>query len=100
MVEIQLSDPLTFNLHKYVEAVKEATGVEQLPVAVVKAFEIIVKYVLPDTTAIATAKAAIAKANEVMESQVQVTKSSARRLGAERRLAMNVDVTITVPDKE
>merc|ERR1712188_47604 len=28
-----------------------------------------------------------------------VTQSSSRRLGAGRRLAMNVDVTITVPDK-
>merc|ERR1711934_681461 len=47
----------------------------------------------------ATAKAAIAKANDVVENQVQLTQSSARRLGAGRRLAMNVDVTITVPDK-
>merc|ERR1711881_444818 len=47
----------------------------------------------------ATAKAAIAKANDVAEDQVQLTRSSARRLGAGRRLAMNVDVTITVPDK-
>merc|ERR1711959_825595 len=94
-----LSDPLTFNLDKYVEAVKKATGVAELPEAVVKAFEIIVKYVLPDATAIATATAAIAKANDVLESQVQVTQSSARRLGAGRRLAMNVDVTITVADK-
>jgi len=99
MAHIHLSDPLTFDLNKYVEAVKKATGVAQLPEAVVKAFEIIVKYVLPDATAIATAKAAIAKANDVLESQIQLTQSSARRLGAGRRLAMNVDVTITVPDK-
>jgi len=99
MADIQISDPLAFNLDKYVEAVKKATGVAQLPEAVVKAFEIVVKYVLPDATVIATAKAAIAKANDVSESQVQVTQSSARRLGAGRRLAMNVDVTITVPDK-
>merc|ERR1712139_332184 len=78
---------------------RKATGVAQLPEAVVKAFEIIVKYALPDATAIATAKVAIAKANDVLESQVQVTQSSARRLGAGRRLAMNVDVTITVSDK-
>merc|ERR1719478_1352929 len=45
------------------------------------------------------AKAAIAKSNDVAEDQVQVTQSSARRLGAGRRLAMNVDVTITVDDK-
>merc|ERR1711912_216194 len=48
---------------------------------------------------IAAAKAAIAKANDVLENQVQVTQSSARRLLGGRRLAMNVDVSITVPDK-
>merc|ERR1712146_830984 len=81
------------------EGGQEATGVDKLPEAVVKAFEIIVKYVLPDATTIAAAKAAIAKANDVAENQVQVAQSSARRLGAGRRLATNVDVTITVPDK-
>merc|ERR1712159_20131 len=99
MAHIHISDPLTFNLDRYVEAVKKATGVAQLPEAVLKAFEIIVKYALPDATLISKAKAAIAKANDVSESQVKVTQSSARRLGAGRRLAMNVDVTITVPDK-
>merc|ERR1711937_805060 len=99
MATIELADPLTFDLDKYVEAVKKATGVDKLPEAVVKAFEIIVKYVLPDATTIAAAKASIAKANDVAENQVQVAKSSARRLGAGRRLATNVDVTITVPDK-
>merc|ERR1711881_781634 len=99
MANIELADPLSFNVDKYVEAVKKATGVDKLPEAVVKAFEIIVKYVLPDAATMAAAKAAIAKANNVAENQVQVAKSSARRLGAGRRLAMNVDVTITVPDK-
>merc|ERR1712072_1460962 len=100
MAHVQISDPLAFSLDKYVEAVKKATGVTQLPEAVLKAFEIIVKYILPDATEMATAKAAIAKANGVEESQVEVAQSGARRLGAGRRLAMNVDVTITVPDKE
>merc|ERR1712070_427463 len=81
------------------EAVKKATGVAQLPEAAVKAFEIIVKYVLPDDTVLANARGAIAKANNVLENQVQVAQSGTRRLGAGRRLAMNVDVTITVPDK-
>merc|ERR1719238_2366245 len=72
MANIQITDPLAFNVENYVEAVKKATGVAQLPEAVVKAFEIIVKYVLPDATAMATAIAAIAKANDVLESQVQV----------------------------
>jgi len=99
MASIQISDPLAFDVAKYVEAVKKATGVTEIPEAVVKAFEIVVKYALPDATAMATAKAAIAKANDVMENQVKLTQSSARRLGSERRLAMSVDVTITVPDK-
>jgi len=99
MAEIQISDPLAFDLDKYVEAVKKATGVAKLPEAIVKAFEIVVKYVLPDATTIAAATAAIAKANNVPENQVQVTQSSARRLLLGRRLAMNVDVSITVPDK-
>merc|ERR1712225_126231 len=49
---------------------------------------------------IAKATAAIAKANAVGEEQVQVVESGSRRLGAGRRLAANVDVTITVADKE
>lgn len=101
MAHIHISDPLAFNLTMYAEAVKKATGVAQLPEAVLKAFEIIAKYVLPDATEIATAKAAIAKANGVEDSQVEVVQSGGvRRLGAGRRLAMNVDVTITVPDRE
>merc|ERR1711870_144422 len=100
MANIQISDPLAFSLDAYVEAVKKVTGVAKFPEAVVKAFEIFVKYVLPDATEIATAKVAIAKANAVEENQVQVIQSGARRLGAERRLAVNVDVTITVPDNK
>merc|ERR1719456_407342 len=76
MASIQISDPLAFDVTKYVEAVKKATGVVQLPEAVVKAFEIVVKYVLPDATMMATARAAIAKANDVVENQIQVTQSS------------------------
>jgi len=100
MASIELSDPLAFNLDKYIEAVQKATGVAQLPEAVVKAFEIIVKYMLPDATDIAKATAAIAKANGVAEDQVQVAQSNSRRLGAGRRLANSFDVTITVADKE
>merc|ERR1719231_809919 len=78
MANIEIADPLAFSVDKYIEAVKKATGMAQLPEAVVKAFEIIVKYVLPGATELATAKAAIAKANKVAESQVQVTQSKAR----------------------
>merc|ERR1711976_843389 len=82
MASIEISDPLAFDLDKYKEAVKKATGVAQLPEAVVKAFEIIVKYMLPDATDIAKARAAIAKANGVAEDQVPVAQSNSRRLGA------------------
>jgi hypothetical protein len=100
MTEIEFSNPnatRAFTLDKKVEAVKKATGVE-LPEAVLKGFEIIAKYALPDATPIAKAKVAIANANNVSESQVQVTQSSARRLGVGRRLPVNVDGTITAPD--
>jgi len=100
MASIELSDPLKFDLDEYVEAVKKATGVAELPVAVVKAFEIMVKYLLPEGTDIAKAAAAIAKANNVAEDRVQVVQSGSRRLGLGRRLATSVDVTITVADKE
>merc|ERR1712070_487074 len=99
MASIEISDPLTFTLEKYLEAVKKATGVEELPEAVVKAFEIIVNYVLPDATEMSKAKTAIAKANGVAEDEVQIAQSGARRLGAGRRLANDVVVTITVLDK-
>merc|ERR1719313_229715 len=79
MASIELSDPLKFDLDKYIEAVQKATGVEQLPVAVVKAFEIVVKYILPESTDIAKATAAIAKANAVGEEQVQVVESFRNR---------------------
>merc|ERR1712072_625879 len=59
-----------------------------------------VKYLLPEGTDIAKAAAAIAKANNVAEDRVQVVQSGSRRLGLGRRLATNVDVTITVADKE
>merc|ERR1711981_78096 len=74
MASIQIADPLAFDVEQYVAAVQKATGVAQLPEAVVKAFEIVVKYVLPDATEMATAKAAIAKANSVVEDQVHVTQ--------------------------
>merc|ERR1712087_1048268 len=45
------------------------------------------------------AKTAIAKANGVAEDEVQIAQSGARRLGAGRRLANDVVVTITVLDK-
>merc|ERR1712187_639079 len=41
MAHIHLSVPLAFSVDKYIEAVKKATGVAQLPEAVVKVFEIL-----------------------------------------------------------
>jgi len=100
MAVIQISDPVAFDLDRYVEAVKKGTGVAQPPKAAVKAFHILVKYVLPDAIRTSEATAAIVKANNVLDHQVLVTQSRTRRLGAPRPLALNiVDVTITVPDK-
>jgi len=98
MATIQMADPLAFDLTKYMAAVKKATGVSHDPIAVLKAFEIAIKYVVPDGTELAALKAAVAKVNSITESQVTVAASGVRRLGAGRRLGMNVDVTITVPD--
>merc|ERR1712224_722678 len=83
---------------RYVAAVKKTAGLTQLPKAVVKSFEIVVKYVLPDGMPISQAAAAIVKANDVKVTQVKVTQSGTRRLGAGSRLNI-VDVTITVPEK-
>jgi len=99
MAIIQIPDPLEFDLDRYVEAVKKATGWAVKAVkAAVKAFEISVNYVLPDAMRISEAKAGIAKAINVLESQVQVSHTDIWVNGT--RLALNaVPVNITVPDK-
>lgn len=100
MAIIQISDPLEFDLDRYVEAVKKATGWAVKAVkAAVKGFEISVNYVLPDAMRISEAKAAIAKAINVMESQLQVSHTDIRMMDG-TRLALNaVHVNIVVPDK-
>lgn len=96
MSTVQISNPLTFDLDRYVEAVKNATGVAQLPKATVKSFGITVQFVLPNATLPSEAKAAFAKANNVLDSQVKVTDWITNW----RRLPLSVvRVTITVLDK-
>lgn len=98
MAIIQISDPLEFHLDRYVDEVQKVFGAAQPPKAVVKAFGIIVKYVLPENKTISEAKAAVAKANTVLNHQVQVTQTDIWVSG--KRLALNVvHVNITVPDK-
>jgi len=98
MAGITLSNPRDFDLKTFEAAVKERTGASNVQ-AVLKAFEIIAKYGVPDTMDLSLLKAAIAKANSVPESQIDVEKSG-RRLSTQRLLAAktaDVDVTITVP---
>jgi len=90
-------DPQAFEVDKYIAAVQKAIGVSDVS-AVLKAFEIVVKYLMPSGAETAAVRAAVAKANSVAESAVVVKMSGARRLGSGRRLGTNADVTITVSD--
>jgi len=101
MADITLSKPGDFDLETFKAAVKERTGATDVQV-VLKGFEILATYGLMDTMDLSQLKAAIAKANSVQESQISV-ENSGRRLSAQRLLATkatDIDVTITVPDKE
>lgn len=104
MATIILENPRTFDLEKYIAAAKKRTGASAVQ-AVLKSFEILVKYALPasETVPLSKIKAAIAKANGVQESSITLETSGSRRLGAQRLLAasgMSLDVTISVPDAD
>jgi len=97
-------DPTTFDINNYIEATQAALGVSTAPEAVLKAWEILVSYLVPAGADMAALKTAIASANSVEESAVALTITS-RRLGQVRRLnaqagTLNaqVDAKITVPD--
>jgi len=97
-------DPTTFDINTYIEATQAALGVSTAPEAVLKAWEILVSYLVPAGADMAALKTAIASANSIEESAVALTITS-RRLGLGRRLntqsgALNaqVDAKITVPD--
>jgi len=80
---IDLDDPTTFTVQKFVDAVKAAAGVTDVPTAVVKAFEIIAQYTVPHAATMAQLKTAVATSNNVQESQVTVSESAGRRLQTE-----------------
>jgi len=90
-------DPTTFDINTYIEAAKTALGVSTVPEATLKAWEILVSYLVPAGVDIAALKSAIATANSIEESAVTVT-TAARRLNQGRRLNTQADVKITVPD--
>lgn len=92
---IQISNPLALDLDRYVEEVKKATGVAQLPKAVVKAFEIVVKYVFPDTTLISEAMAAVMKANDLAAIHHPVIVSQPLNLRASK-WSKNWDIQVHV----
>jgi hypothetical protein len=94
---IQMSDPTTFNISAFKEAVKTKTGSSAVE-AVVKFWEVALKYSVPAGATEATVKAAIAKAMNVALDTIKVVLAGGRRLGDKRRLATNADVTLTAPD--
>lgn len=90
-------DPTMFDINVYIEATKAALGVSAAPEALVKAWEILVSYLVPAGSDMAALKTAIATANSIEESAVTLT-TPARRLGQGRRLNTQVDVKIVTPD--
>jgi len=97
---INLDDPTSFAVKLFVDAVKAATGVAELPTAIVKAFEIIVQFTVPHAATVAQIKKAVADGNGVEESQVAVSPVARRRLGSSTSTsssaAKDMDVTITI----
>merc|ERR1711977_799322 len=93
---ITMDDPTTFIVQRFIDAVKAATGVTDVPTAVVKAFEVIVQYAVPHAATLAQVKAAVATGNDVQESQVTVSESARRRLQGATPTEKDVDVTITI----
>lgn len=89
---IDLDDPTTFTVQKFIDAVKTAAGVTDVPTAVVKAFEIIVRYTVPHSATMAQLKTAVATSNKVQESQITVRESAGRRL-ANQEGCTSSDVT-------
>jgi len=96
---IQMSDPTNFDISVFKEAVKTKTGSSAVE-AVVKFWEVALKYSVPAGATEATLKAAIAKAMNVALDKIKVVLAAAggRRLSDKRRLATNADVTFTAPD--
>jgi len=89
---IDLDDPTTFTVQKFVDAVKAAADVTDVPTAVVKAFEIMVRYTVPRSATMAQLKAAVATSNKVQESQITVSESAGRRLATQEG-CKTIDVT-------
>jgi len=94
---LEMADPTAFNMADYITAVKASSSSDEVT-AVLKAWEIVVKYAVPDGTTEASLKSAIATTMSVLESAITIVMGSGRRLSPERRLATNADVTITATD--
>jgi hypothetical protein len=90
-------DPTTFDINTYIEATKTAIGVSTTPEAVLKAWEILVSYLVPAGADLEALKSGIASANSIEESAVTLTAAT-RRLSQGRRLNAQVDAKIVVPD--
>jgi len=97
--KIEVSDPTTFNVNSYLDAVKNKTGSSQVTVDL-KRWEVTLEFSVPDATTKATLKVAIAKTMGIAESSIieVVIETSRRRLGDKRRLAANAAVTVAEPE--
>jgi len=101
MAGVTLPNPRDFDLQAFKDAVKKHTDASVVEV-VLKGFEILAKYGVTDALDLSKVKAAIAKANSVEESQINI-ENNGRRLSSQRLLATKtteIDVTITVPDAD
>jgi hypothetical protein len=90
-------DPTTFDINTYIDAVRTALGVSTAPEAVLKAWEILVSYVVPAGSDLVALKTAVAIANSIEESAITLTAAT-RRLNQGRRLGTHVDAKINVHD--
>jgi hypothetical protein len=93
--------PAKFSLKDYIAAVKKTLGSTHVK-ATLKYFKILVSYLVPEGAALDKIKQALKTANNVTDSEVEVSFPS-RRLGDDRRMAssqIQVAATFKVTTKE
>jgi len=89
-------DPTSFSLPQYLAAVASKIG-GKAPEAVIKAWDIVLAYAVPDGTTDSQIKAAIATTMNVAESSITIL-AGGRRLTTLRRLAVDKQVSISASD--
>jgi len=89
-------DPTSFSLTQYLDAVGSKLG-GKAPEAMIKAWDIVLEYAVPDGTTDAQIKAAIATAMDIAEALLTILPKG-RRLTTLRRLAVDKQVSISASD--